>query len=338
MRHVVLNLVASLRPPKKYIECCPAPMQSQSSAVFLAKQADYEQLSLDTTVASLLGTLLADAGTLRSAKVVLKPNLITKKNGTLACTDARFLEAVARCLVERGAQVAVGDSPAFGSAQSVLAAINALPALRRLGIPVLEFRESRTVLLPSGQHAALATAALDCDLLLNLPRVKAHAQMRVTLAIKNLFGCLVGWHKPWWHMAHGGEQGCFAELLVELLAALPRTYTLVDGIVAMHRSGPIHGEPYPLGLLAGGSNPVAIDTALLVLLGIDPHQSPLWCAARRAGLSGSRVDELVFPWASLASVSVHDFVVPHNLDPIRFHPFRFTKNSLKRIFQRILGH
>ena len=36
----------------------------------------------------------------------------------------------------------------------------------------------------------------------------------------------------------------FADLLVELLAVLPAGCTVVDGMVAMHRTGPIHGEPF----------------------------------------------------------------------------------------------
>jgi uncharacterized protein (DUF362 family) len=218
----------------------------------------------------------------------------------------------------------------------VLEAINALSALHKLGVPVVEFRRTREVLLPCGQKAAMAAAAMECDLLVNLPKVKAHSQVRVTLAVKNLFGCLSGFHKPWWHMVHGGDNGRFAELLVELLSVLPAGYTVVDGIVAMHRTGPVHGESYPLGVLAGGVNPVAVDTGLLTLLGVDPRQSPLWCAAHQAGLTGTTVEDLIFPLANPAGLAVSDFVVPMELGPIRFNPFRFVKNAMKRTLLRVL--
>jgi len=217
----------------------------------------------------------------------------------------------------------------------VLQAIGALPDLNRLSVPVVEFRMGNEIVLPCGHKAVIAAAAMDCDLLVNLPKVKAHSQMRVTLAVKNLFGCVAGFHKPWWHMAHGGRHGRFAELLVELLAVLPRGYTLVDGVMAMHQTGPVHGVPYPLRILAGGANPVVVDTGLLALLSIDPHRCPLWLASHRAGLKATDVRELLFPLATPTDLAVRDFIVPEVLGPVRFNPFRFAKNAAKRAVLRI---
>lgn len=305
-------------------------MQLTSPVVALASQSSYQQPQLDGAVDRLL-SLFVDPGSLRTARVLLKPNLITARNGLLPCTDGRMINAVARWFLEQGAQVAVGDSPAFGSARAVLAAIGAFASLRSLGVEVVEFNRTHSLVLPCGQPAAMAAAAMECDLLVNLPRIKAHSQVRVTLAVKNYFGCLSGFHKPWWHMAHGGGNGRFADLLVALLAVLPPSLSLVDGIVAMHRTGPVHGEPLALGVLAGGVNPVAIDTALLALLRIEPALSPLWVAACRAGIAGTAVTDLVFPLAAPTALGVQEFVVPDALGPIRFNPFRFIKNTIKRL-------
>lgn len=311
-------------------------MDCDSTIVFLAEQAASPQSPLDATVERMLAAQVGDRN-LRSLQVLLKPNLITARNGSLPCTDARLIGAVAQWFRAQGARVVVGDSPAFGSARSVLAAIRALPMLRQLGVPVVEFRRTSDVRLPSGQKAAIAAAALECDLLVNLPKVKAHSQVRVTLAVKNLFGCLSGWQKPWWHMVHGGDGNRFADLLVELLAVLPAGCTVVDGMVAMHRTGPIHGEPFALGCLAGGTNPVAVDTALLAVLGLDPSLSPLWCAAHRAGLQGSDLEAVHFPWAWPIGLRAQGFEVPETLTPVRFNPFRFLQGSMQRLLLRLSG-
>ena len=308
-------------------------MDCDSTTVFLAKQASSTQSPLETVVDRLLVAQVGDRN-LRSLHVLVKPNLITARNGSLACTDPRLISAVAHWFNAQGARVVVGDSPAFGSARSVLTAIKALPLLRQLGVPVVEFGHTGEVLLPCGHKAAMAQPALECDLLVNLPKVKAHSQMLVTLAVKNLFGCLSGWHKPWWHMYHGGNESRFADLLVELLAVLPSGCTLVDGMVAMHRTGPIHGEPFALGCLAGGTNPLAVDTALLAVLGIASSRSPLWCAAQRAGLQGTDLPAVSFPWAKPVDFSVQGFEVPETLTPVRFNPFRFMKGSMQRLLLR----
>ncbi len=309
-------------------------MDLNSTTVRLIRQSSYDSPQLDQAVDRIMAAT-DNLPSLRTAKVLLKPNLITANNGLLACTDGRFIASIARWFLAQGACVSVGDSPSFGSARSVLAKTGTLPLLQALAVPVQEFRQSRELVLPSGHKAALATAALDCDLLVNLPRVKAHAQMRVTLAVKNCFGCLAGFHKPWWHMAHGGRNAQFPSLLVELLSMLPASCTVVDGIVAMHVSGPVHGEPFALGVMAGGANPVAIDTALLDLLSVCPTDSPLWLAARQAKLAGTELGQLVFPWATPESLKTKGFIVPGILNPIRFNPFRFVKNSLKRVLLQL---
>lgn len=308
-------------------------MDCDSTTVLLAKQAALAQFPPEPAIDRLLAAQVGGRN-LRSLHVLVKPNLITARNGSLSCTDPRLIGAVAHWFKEQGARVVVGDSPAFGSARSVLAAIGALPRLQQLGVPVVEFRHKSDVRLPSGQKAAMAQPALECDLLVNLPKVKAHSQMRVTLAVKNLFGCLSGWQKPWWHMVHGGHENRFADLLVELQTILPTGCTVVDGIVAMHRTGPIHGEPFVLGCLAGGTNPVAVDTALLAVLGIAPHSSPLWCAAHRAGLQGTDLEIVRFPWAKPVDLDVQGFEVPEVLTPLRFNPIRFVKGFLRRLLLR----
>ncbi|MGI6657288.1 MAG: DUF362 domain-containing protein [Desulfobulbus sp.] len=305
--------------------------------VVLRAQPDYARPGLDAAVDALLDAQLGGRN-LRGSRVLVKPNLLTAVRERPVCTDARLLLAVTDWLQARGARVRVGDSPSFGSARSVLRAIGALAELCRRGVEVVEFRRGRRVVLPCGLEVGIAEAALDCDLLVNLPKVKAHGQMRVTLAIKNYFGCVAGFRKPWYHMVHGGGGGVeFARLLVELLTMLPPGCTLADGIEAMHESGPIHGVAYPLGLLAGGINPVAVETALLAVLGVDPRQSPLWLAAERAGYAGTRVQELIFSGPTPGELAVRDFRVPGELSPVRFRPLRFVGSSLRRVLLRLRG-
>ncbi|HEB49486.1 MAG TPA: DUF362 domain-containing protein [Desulfobulbus sp.] len=309
-------------------------MQLDSSTVVLVRCRDYRAPRLEAVLEQVL-TRVGCPRDLSSRNVLLKPNLITARHGSLACTEGRFIVAAATCLVERGARVVVGDSPAFGTASGTLDRIGVLEDLRRLGVGVSDFRRIRRVRLPSGATAGLAARALECDLLVNLPRVKAHAQTRVTLAVKNCFGCLVGLRKPWWHMAHGGAHGRFADLLVELLAVLPASLTLVDGIVAMHETGPVRGRPFPLALVAGGANPVAVDTALLRVLGLDPELSPLWQACRRAETGGLRCGELDFPLLRPGEVRPEGFLVPETLNPIRFSLMRFARSTVRRLLH---GH
>ncbi|MBM9616227.1 DUF362 domain-containing protein [Desulfobulbus rhabdoformis] len=305
-------------------------MQCTDSLVTLCRQPSYDGPQLQDNIARILASSLP-AANYRSARILLKPNLITATNSQLSCTNARIIISVARYWRDMGAQVMVGDSPAFGSARSVLQKIGVAEQLEQLGAHIVEFSRSTTRKMASGRNARVAIPALECDYLINLPKLKAHAQMRLTMAVKNYFGCISGLHKPLWHMVHGGKQGHFADYLVELLSLLPPGYSLVDGVEAMHVTGPIHGKPYPLGLLAGARNPVAVDTALITVLAVSPERFPLWRAARDAGIFGADPADICLSGNAPADFLTNGFKLPEELIPVRFNPFRFIKSSLRRL-------
>lgn len=265
-------------------------------------------------------------------RILLKPNLVSGgASSGLSCTHPRFVVAVAQWCLDHGARVAVGDSPAFGSARSVMAACGLLDALGKLPVRLADFSKVRRVRLASGEEVGLAEEALQCDELVNLPRVKAHGQLFVTLAVKNYFGTVVGLRKPCWHMRHGGQAGRFEELLVDLLAVLPGGISLADGIEAMHRDGPVSGEPFALGVLGASRNPVALDTALLEILRLSPGASPLWREAARRRLPGVRLNHGDFVLNQPAELARAGFQAPAELQPIRFQPWRVARGVGKRL-------
>lgn len=269
--------------------------------------------------------------------VLLKPNLVSAGSGPthLACTSPEVVAAVAGWCLAQGARVQVGDSPAFGSGRSVMRACGMLAALKPLPVTVVDFDRCRQIVLPSGHKVPVAAAALECDLLLNLPRVKAHGQLYVSLAAKNYFGVVSGWHKALHHARHGDIANRFEELLADLPSLFPGSFSLADGVVAMQGTGPMKGDPFPLGLLAGGFDPVALDTAILEIIGGEPRRSPLWVEYCRRGAPGSEPARLAFPLARPEELKAEDFRLPQVLSPVTFHPGRILVGGCRRLAARI---
>ncbi len=270
-------------------------------------------------------------------RLLLKPNLVAaSRRNDPACTHPSFVAAVAEYFVDCGARVKVGDSPATGGGLRALAITGMTEALAGLPVELVEFAATEKKLLPCGIRVRVAKEALECDALVNLPKVKAHGQLRVTLAVKNYFGVVKGWRKVFAHQLYGGpDEQRFFDLLLEVSDLLPPGVSLVDGIEAMHRTGPIYGRKYNLGLRAAGRDALALDTALLEVLGVKGEDSPLWQAAARRGLPGTRRELLSFPLARPEELRVADFQVPAVLVPVRF-TFRHTVASLARRFSALL--
>ena len=309
-------------------------MPQDSAAVALTACSVYEPHLLDQALDQLLAHIQLPVNP-RASEILLKPNLISAKNGSLPCTEGAIILAAARYFLDQGARVGIGDSPAFGTAASVLEKLGLRNELAHLGVRIRPFSRGYAAELPGGGTATLARAALECDLLVNLPRVKAHDQTRLTIAVKNCFGCLVGLRKAWWHMAYGGrkshEQNGFFDRIIRIPAALPPSINIIDGITAMHRSGPVHGTAYPLALLAASGDAVAADRAVHAVLGVAPQDSPVMAACERAGMAGADLMRLSFPLLAPEELQVDDFLVPASLNPVRFNPFRFLKSTVRRM-------
>lgn len=299
--------------------------------IALAK-AGYDPGSLAAAMAAIV-PLLPLKRSWAGQIVLLKPNLITGLGSALACTSTPMVVAVARWFLDHGARVRIGDSPAFGTTRGVMDRWGMRSALAGLAVDIDDFSQKTTMVLADGMRLGLATAALECDLLVNLPRLKAHDQMLISAAVKNLYGVVVGSRKAMLHMTHGGSHRQFADLLIQLPGLLPAQVSLVDAVEVMHRSGPVGGERLELGCIAGGCDPVAVDTALLGLLHLPLERSPLWQAAVRQGHPGSTWQQLRFPLAQPEEFTGSAFVAPESLDNIRFNPFRFVTSMVKRWYR-----
>ena len=266
------------------------------------------------------------------SRVLLKPNLVSGRGHRgLACSDPEFVAAVAEWCADQGGAVTVGDSPAFGRAPSVMRTCGITAALEGLPVRLVHFNSGRSVRLSGGERVTLAKEALDADLLINLPRVKAHSQTMVSLAVKNYFGTVKGFSKALLHQRLGKKEQRFSRMLVDLISHLPAGFTFIDGIEAMHKSGPMDGEPFPLGLVAAAKNPVALDTALLHVLGVKPEKSMVWQETARQDLVGANRHDLDFPFLVPEEVRAEGFLVPAQLKPIPFRPLKAFVSIIRRI-------
>lgn len=268
---------------------------------------------------------------LSSKRVLLKPNLISAGAPKLACSNPLFVKAAASCFLFRGARVLLGDSPAFGRAAQVIKRQGFTTALSGMAVEFVPFKTRVLKTLDCGITVGVAAEALDSDYFVNLPRIKAHEQMGVTMAVKNVFGIVLGARKAWLHMRHGDSLSLFSRMILDLHQLLPASLVLADGIEVMNRRGPIKGSSLSLGCLAASENAVALDRAMLDVLGIAKERIPLAVAAGKLKLAGARMRDIEFPQLSPQSFSGSGFQIPSTLSPVRFQPVRYLRSSLKRM-------
>ncbi|HAC65935.1 MAG TPA: thylakoid-associated protein [Cyanothece sp. UBA12306] len=270
-------------------------------------------------------------------RVLLKPNLLTASRPTKECiTRAEIVYCVAQLVKEQGGQPFFGDSPAFGSALGVAKANGYLPLMEQLDIPIVEFQGQRYQ-IDSDQfnHLRLSKEAMEADVVINLPKVKSHLQLTLTLGVKNLFGCVPGKMKAWWHMEAGKDVNRFGTMLVETARAINPNLTIIDGIIGHEGNGPSGGEPRHLGILGAAQDVFALDRVMVDILGVDPQSVPTVAAQTRLGLA-SDLSEMQFPLVHPSELQVNDWRLPESLMPIDFGLPRVIRSTFKHFYIRFL--
>jgi uncharacterized protein (DUF362 family) len=309
----------------------------ENCRVSLSRCPDYQPGRLQTA----LREALAPLGGLESRvapgqTVLLKPNFIMPRPvAEPAIPHPALVLAVAEQLLSLGARVAIGDSPAWGSIEAVARNCGLIPEIQRLGVELWDLNRPRRIRLASG-HAVkvlqIDRRVMDADVVINLPKVKVHCQLTMSGAVKNLFGCIGGRRKAFWHFRLGRRPERFAAMLLDNAETIRPTLTLADGIVAMDRHGPTKGDSRNLGLILAGTDCTAVDRVLAEIMGIDPKRIPTLEAARQRGLPGAFLEQIEIAGVPLSDAVGTPFTLPE-MQPVLFSFPRIIKGLIKQVVQ-----
>lgn len=228
-------------------------------------------------------------------KVLLKPNLLMAKEPSAAITThPTVVKAVAELVIERGAEVTIGDSPGGPFKKAALKRVYKKTGMKKAAQETgselnWEF-SGETKSTEQGQilkKIELGKFVTDADLIINLPKFKTHGLTKMTGGVKNMFGAVPGLLKAEYHMRMP-QIDDFADMLLDIAATTKPELTIVDGIKAMEGEGPSSGQEYDLKRLLISPNPYAVDVAMADIVGIKPEAVATIEAAKRRGLIAAK--------------------------------------------------
>jgi uncharacterized protein (DUF362 family)/Pyruvate/2-oxoacid:ferredoxin oxidoreductase delta subunit len=209
-------------------------------------------------------------------KILIKPNLLSAKTPDKAVTThPEIVRAIIRLVKSVGAVVSVGDSP--GGIYSL--DINNLwkvtgmsDVCREENVELISFESAGSHKIDVNdaniKKVLFSKAVLDCDGIINLPKLKTHSLMAFTAGIKNLYGCIPGMIKVEYHK-YASKNADFARLLSNIYLFLKNKirFTLIDGILAMEGNGPSSGDIRKADLIAASTDTLMLDVFLFSFLG-----------------------------------------------------------------------
>lgn len=245
-------------------------------------------------------------------KIAIKANLVSFMTpDKAATTHPALLCELVKMLVEKGADVVVGDSP--GGIYNYVYVNKVYKATGMYDVEKVGGRLNRDfgqteVKNPNGKvlKSFIYTSWLDeADAIINFCKLKTHGMMGMSAAAKNIFGVIPGTLKPEYHFRFPNHDD-FARMMVDLDEFFKVRLCICDAVVGMEGNGPTMGTPRKIGAVIASESPHKIDLVCAKIIGLTKADVPTLEAAFERGFIPADVKELnVF--GNVDSFVVDDF-------------------------------
>ena len=289
----------------------------------------------------------------KNAAVVVKPNLCTPSEEIIevANTSPDVLSAFCAVLKTRTDNVIIGESDGVRYSAEEAFDMNGTHEIgKRFGFEVKSFSqdELREVDHPHLKGWGLPASILDCDVFMTLAKIKTHATTAFTGALKNQWGCIPQHNRLILHKY-------LHTLIGDVNRILKTHFALMDGLVGMEGRGPINGKTVRLNVIAGGTDPVAVDAACMRFVGLDPNTARHVVHAAEIGFGAMAEDQIEldadceavkeflpadadWPIRAMNLLTKSEFLTRHLLlNDAVFFPARWFANICRRMKARVVG-
>lgn len=268
------------------------------SEVNIVKCEDYSEANVKKAFDELMPLIGGLDWVKPGMKIAIKANLVTfLKPEAAATTHPSLLCELVKRLVEKGAEVVVGDSPG-GIYNSMYVnrvyAATKIDEVKKYGGKLNEnFRQS-IAKFDNGKilKEFPYTSYLDnADVIINFCKLKSHGMMGMSAAVKNLFGIIPGTKKPEFHYRYPNHND-FANMLIDLNEFLKPKLCIVDAVVGMEGNGPTAGTPRQVGAIIASENPYKLDLVCSSIMGLKIDDVPTLSESLKRGYIPDIIDKI----------------------------------------------
>ena len=265
------------------------------------------------TLVNNLGGLEAFVG--KGQTVAVKPNVVADhgfRDGVYhggVVTDIALVRALIEILLTVAKKVIIAEGSSINRAETTKIfahyGYDKLTDIDPGRVSLVDLNTDKLVrkAVPGGKRMLSREIPLTlekADVIINLPVMKTHFAALASLSVKNLQGAIPPIEKYMTHFF-----GLWQNLINIHHLVKPKLH-IIDGLTAQEGFGPVYGTPKTMNLLIGGTNPVAVDTVTMRIMGLDPARSSPVFLAYMQGLGpmesekidtvGTPVDEVMSPF------------------------------------------
>ena len=211
--------------------------------------------------------------------VFLKVNCLGPYREELAITtNPIFLKAVIELVKEKTLNILVGDNPASRDIIFCLKKNGMYDVICEENVKVFNPLEQVEIINNDAKNFRsfmVSKQIVECDYLINIPKLKTHALTYFTCAQKNLFGLIYGLNKSSWHVKAPTPLD-FANAIADLYGAIidhfgkDHIINICDAIDCLEGEGPgPSGSKCFVGAVLAANDALALDKVAIEVAGLD---------------------------------------------------------------------
>jgi len=211
------------------------------------------------------------------AKVLLKPNLLSAKTpDQCVTTHPELVRAVIRELRRKGVEkITIADSPAGIYPWLELWEKTGMKKVAdEEKVELLPVENFERIEIAGYGHLPVLKELKGFDVFISLPKLKTHILTKITVAVKNSYGLVVGESKSAFHAVSPSprKMGTF---IAAVYGKIKPDFVIVDAVESMQGDGPANGRPFKSGIVMAGYDAVAVDSCACTAYGYKPQDIPL---------------------------------------------------------------
>lgn len=228
------------------------------------------------------------------ANVLLKPNLLSARTPEqCVTTHPEVVRAVIRELRRKGIEkITIADSPAGNYSWQELwdkTGMRKIADEEKVDlIPVDNFVRKE---IPGYGSVPVLKEFSSFDMFISLPKLKTHLLTKITGAVKNSYGLMVGEAKSGFHGKCPSPRK-MANFLAAVYGIIKPDFVIMDAVESMAGDGPAAGTPFKSGLIFAGADAVAVDSCACTVYGYTANEIPLLVKTESMGF-GTANPELI---------------------------------------------
>lgn len=218
-----------------------------------------KRIEITETIESILTSFADVLPASKTGRILIKPNLHMDLNSLMGnTTDLRILSDLIRLLQKRGYKnLIVGEGTNCGMHRfniDVYSRLGVTDLVSYYGVEFVDFNKSNgiEIELSGNTKARVADICLENDCFIDVPKIKTHRLVALSVCLKSLVGCFVRMDKRKIHL-HIDQQ------IVKMNEIIKPDLYIVDGLIAKQGQGPAWGEPVRLDTLIAGTDPFLLD-------------------------------------------------------------------------------